>query len=104
MPDVDAYPLYRAVVEGFEALGAANPQAIRRAVVYRSLTFVGQQFQCEGRRAVWLAGEETAAADPHGTRPTAGKLEMDRRGRQTGGTKLGRADSHETERAVSDCR
>ena len=61
MPDTHAYPLYRAVVEGFEALGAANPQAIRRAVLYRSLTFVGQQFQCEGLRAVWLAGEETVA-------------------------------------------
>jgi len=46
-------------VEGFEALGAASPQVIRRAVLFRSLTFIGQQFECEGLRAVWLAGEET---------------------------------------------
>ena len=42
MPDVDAYPLYRAMVEGFAALGAAicrrRPGSARRSSSASSLT------------------------------------------------------------------
>ena len=59
MPGTEMDPFYQAVVEGFRALGAANPQAIRRAVLLRGLFFAGQQFQCDGMKAIWLSGKRT---------------------------------------------
>lgn len=58
MPGPDPDSVYQLVVDGFKALGAAEPGAVRRAVILRERTFVGQRFLCGGMQAVRLAGED----------------------------------------------
>ena len=61
MPGTDADRVYQLVVEGFRALGAADPEAVSRTVLLRELRFVGHRYRCGHMHAVRLAGEERVA-------------------------------------------
>jgi hypothetical protein len=58
MPGPEPDSVYRLIVDGFKSLGAADPNAVRRAVIFRERTFAGQRFLCGGMQAVRLAGED----------------------------------------------
>jgi hypothetical protein len=61
MPVSDADRVYQLVVEGFRALGAADPEAVSRAILLRERRFVGHRFRCDGIQALRLAGEDAIA-------------------------------------------
>jgi hypothetical protein len=49
------------VVDGFRALGAADPEAVSRAILLRENRFAGHRYRCEGMQAKWLVGEDAVA-------------------------------------------
>lgn len=59
MPDQNADRIYQLVRGGFEQLGAANPDAIRRVLLLRDRSLVGHRYLCERFQAIRLLGEET---------------------------------------------
>lgn len=53
--------IYQIVERAFSALGVADPQAIRRAILLRDCRIAGYRFQCDGLQAICLLGQPSIA-------------------------------------------
>ncbi len=51
--------VYELVVRGFADLGAPDPRCVSRSLLLHGMHYAGQEFRCDGWRAVWLVGGET---------------------------------------------
>ena len=53
--------IYQIVERAFTALGVADPQAIRRAILLRDCRITGYRFQCDGLQAICVLGQPSIA-------------------------------------------
>jgi hypothetical protein len=58
MPETNADRIHQLVVDGFQALGVSNPEAVSRRILVEAGWFVGYRFLCEGLQAVRRADSE----------------------------------------------
>lgn len=57
MAQLENGSVHKLVVDTFTSLGVPNPTVVRRAVIFRERSLVGQRFLCGDVQAVQLAGE-----------------------------------------------
>jgi len=71
MPGTNADRIHQLVVDGFQALGSSDPEAISRRILVEAEWFVGHRFLCGELQAVRRAdSDEIIFYDAGGARTT----------------------------------